>query len=898
MSKRPKQKKANRKPVAATQGAGGCADTPATVLPELESAILQLRGRRSMVLARQLKTEGPVPAERREKLVAAAHEAYVRELLDGGHTGSARDHARSFAGKETGLCRFWALSLQVRLGLVENLETFAEDAAWRERLRLELVDPSDLADCPVVELSTDARAVSNAWQAADRGELQAARELLAGIGRRSLLVDWRLFVQASVAAREGNAEETAAALARIMPGSLAAHLGQALRACLHQDREALAGTELASQLASPPPELVDHAKALSDALLKSRGKSAVLNKSLKTLLVALLSAKRPSAAHLVLASACKDRLDTALLDAAYGAGFPASHVHLCGAMINLPKDEWCSEYDKLLREPGWSPQERGMMRLEQAKDERQALESDACDYYGYDEDEDDEDLESIQAWCREAAGYWPSLREIYATWRWAERLGRAHHADTAETRAFPSDPQAWEHLVRRLAKLAKFKECGKALDSLAALPGTTEACKRLRDHIAFQMVCDAFNRQLPLATLQALASACTNVEPVERIGIAARLWLSAKGNAQKRRFGAELTDLGHPWLAAVSCFQISDEDITVSKLPSKLKQALQANPAAVAGDFLFLVGYADRSRINWQSDTLLKPLLSALADPSVPPQAAHDALYDLLLGSWHDLGVDMITEFRAEVVAITARLLDSGEHPSSVAISAMAFRALLYDAAESNRDESFESIAVRLLRAARQLATDSQTRSIVREVGDKTGLIKRSAVVADDTDEALALWRRQRDIRNDNQFWDHFYEGRKPVLSGRDISAGTIQSQIERIAEALGLPPHGSNKGWDPFNADDADDDEEAFEPPGTRTRWPGKRKKTSSRDRIDLNKCFPNSEMEFEILIAKVVGTGDMNDKNILHDKINASCLSGKAKERLSRRLEGSFGDNGGCPF
>ncbi len=878
MSKRPKKKKANRKPASAT-GPGVRGDTPAAVLPEIESAILQLRGRRGMVLARQLKPEGPIPAERREKLVAAAHEAYVRELLDGGHTGSARDHARSFAGKETGLCRFWALSLQVRLGLVDNLETLIEDATWRERLRLELVEPGDLVACSVAELSTDSRAVMDAWQAVDSANLQSARSRITGIGRRSLLVDWRLFVQATVAAREGNAEEMEAAVARILPGTPAAHLGNVLRACLHQDREALAGTELASRLALPPPELVDQASELSDALQKSRGKSAMVCKGLKAFLGTLLRARRPSAAHLVLASTCKGRLDTTLLDAAYGAGMSGAHIHLCGALINLPKDEWEEEYDKLLREPGWSPQERALLRLEQARDMRQELESEAhdCDWYD-DEDSDDVDEENIQAWCREAAGCWSSLREVYALWSWAERFGRTHHAETAEVRAFPSDPQAWERLVRRLAKLGKFKECGQALVSLAALPGTNEACHRLRGHIDFQKVCDAFTRLLPFATLQSLAGACTDIEPMERIGIAARLWLRAKGNAQRRRFGSELAELGHPWLAAVYCFQLSDEAISVSKLPASLKQALQANPAAVVGDFLLLAGYTDRSRLNWQNDTLLKPLLAALADPGVPPQAVLDALYQLMLGSWHDVGGDMRTEFCPEVVAITARLLDSGREPTPVAVGALACRVLLYDAAEYDRDNLQDSIAVRLLRAARQLATEAHTRRIAREVGDKTGLIRLSAAVTQDAGEALSVWRQQCAIRSRQDFWDHFYKGRKPVSLGHNRFDGKLASQMERIARALGLPPHAAD--------DVVDDEDEVFEPPVTRNPWPTVHGNTSSRDRIDLNKCHPTSEMEFEVLIDKFsLINGKTADARLIR-KIEDSKLSDKAKARLFERL------------
>jgi hypothetical protein len=879
MAKNPKKKKANRQQASAI-GAGGRADAPATVQSELEASILQLRGRRSMVLARQLKPESGVTPQRRETLVAAAHEAYVREMLDGGHTGSALDHARSFAVREPGLCRYWALSLQVRLGLVDNLETLSGDAAWRERLRLELVDPRDLVDCPVADLSTDARAVRDAWNAVDSGDLQTARALIAGIGRRSLLVDWRLFVQASVAAREGNAEEMEASVARIMAGSPAAHLGKMLRACLHQDREALAGTELASQLALPPTELVDQARELSAALQKSRGTSAPLNKSLRAFLGTLLRARRPAAAHLVLASACKGRLDTALLDAAYGAGIPYAHIHLCGVMTNLPKDEWEDEYDKLLREPVWSPQERALLRLEQARDIRQDLESeaDAFDWYGYDDEDEDEDLAHIQAWCREAAGCWPTLREVYALWSWAERSRSTHHAETAETRAFPADPQAWDRLARRLAKLAKFKECEKALASLASLPGTNEACNRLRSHLAFQKVCDAFNRELPFATLESLAGACTEVEPMERIGIAARLWLQAKGNSQRRRFGAELAELGRPWLAAVHCLQLSAGAMTVSKLPSSLKQALQADSAAVVNDFLLLAAYPERSSINWQDNTLLKPLVEALANPGVPPQAVLDALYHLMLGSWHDAGMGMRTDFCSEVVGITARLLDSGEHPTPVAVGALAYRVLLYDAAEYDRDASQDSIAVRLLRAARQLASDEQSRRIVREIGDKTGLIKRSSAVTQDAGEALSVWRHQCTIRSNQDFWDHFCEGRKPVSLGHNQFDGNLASQMERVARALGIPMDASDEDWD--------DEEDEFEPPVSRTPWPAIRGNTSSRNSIDLNKCHPTSEMEFEVLIDKISQINGTKGEALLHRKIEESQLSDKAKARLFERL------------
>jgi len=528
---------------------------------------------------------------------------------------------------------------------------------------------------------------------------------------------------------------------------------------------------------------------------------------------------------------------------------------------------------------------------------RQQWESDPDDYwYEYeDEDDDDEELECIRGWCREAAGYWPTLREIYLHWSWAERFVRTHHAETAETRAFPADPQAWERLVRRLAKLAKFKACDKALASLAALPGTNTLCSRLHNHIAFQKVCDAFDRKLPFAALQSLADVCTDVEPMERIGIAVRLWLRAEGNAQRRRCGAAMADLGHPWLAAVHCYQLSDEEITVSKLPAPLKQALQKKPVAVVDDFLFLAGYTHRNRINWQDDTLMKPLLAALADPGVPPQTVLDALYHLMLGSWHEMGEAVITEFCGEVVAITARLLDTGEHPSSVAVGALAYRVLLYEATGYVRDDSDDSIAARLLRAARQLAADSQSRGIVREIGDKTGLVRQSAVIADDTDEALALWRQQCGIRCEQDFWEHFYSEREPVPPGKNRFGGEVASQIERIARALGMP-HGSDEDedWDDFDDFDAED---GVGTPVTRTPWPAARVNISSRDRIDLNKCYPTSEMEFETLIDKISLMDGATAEALLIRKIEESNLSDKAKARLFERLARTI-EGGGVLF
>src|SRR6056297_3612914 len=121
MGKRSKKKK-SRRPTGKQKSNQS---KPATLAQDIEKTVLQLRGRRSMVMSRKLKQDISIPPEKREKLAAAAHEVFVRELLDGGHTTSAVDHAQSVAKNNPMFCYHWALSLQIKMGLVTDLEALA-----------------------------------------------------------------------------------------------------------------------------------------------------------------------------------------------------------------------------------------------------------------------------------------------------------------------------------------------------------------------------------------------------------------------------------------------------------------------------------------------------------------------------------------------------------------------------------------------------------------------------------------------------------------------------------------------------------------------------------------------------------------------------------------------------
>jgi len=311
-------------------------------------------------------------------------------------------------------------------------------------------------------------------------------------------------------------------------------------------------------------------------------------------------------------------------------------------------------------------------------------------------------------------------------------------------------------------------------------------------------------------------------------------------------------------------------------------------------DFLYLADYNDRTHIQWEHDVLIKALLSALADENVSPKASLNALYHLMLGNWHDSDVEMTTDYRPEVVEITAKLLNSGEEPSAAASAAMALRALLYYAAGGPQEAPKNSIEGRLLRAARLLATDAQSKGIAREIADKTGLSKHSVCDDDDTSEALDLWRQQRAIRQVDQFWTDLYENSTHHTHPAANSLSDPLNPLERIAQALGLPTGELDDDWEDF-----DEEDEPSNMPSFPQRQPApQRRDCASNKRIDLSKCFPASEMEFENLIVSIASLGKPEDINTLREKIETSTLSKNAKKRLKKRLEKPFEDDESFPF
>lgn len=876
MGKRKKKPKNKKKRISGARPAPASRNAP---VEEITTAIMHLRGRRAYALAQKLSNDDVVESAQRERLADTAHEAYVRELLDGGHETSAVEHSKAFLKDFPEGCQRWSLSLQCRLGLVGDAAALYSDANWRERLRRELVDPEDLIDFPLEEVAADARSVREAWRLADENRPREARRRLADVGRRSLLVDWRLFVQAYLAAREGHAAEVEAASRRIQPGTPAAGLAELLPACLKRDGKTLEGSELVGQWFTGPMEFSTLAAAFSKAYGSAGMRKAKV--PFKTLVQALVQAGRPSAAGVVIASVSQDQRSDQIMELAVEAGFPKRLAVL--PVVN-EMSPWLrfENLQETLERFSWPPRERAVLLQYMAREFQRWSLSELGDEPWLEEDDlDDEDREiraRVIRWCRESASLWPELRETYGIWRWAERVGCDFRADQAEVKAFPRDPAAWQRLVYRTAAVAKFREAESAIARLERLHGSESRLPEIKAHLVYQRLVHAFDKQQPPRKLHELAASYTGDDIFERVGIAVRLWLRAQGRKEKRQLGEAMNALGAPWLVSFFSDLLSDQGVSEAGLPAAVRRSLQNDPEAVATDFLALSRRPERFTIVDLRPGLIKSLLKALADARCPLDLATECLRELALKDWHDsqnmlyfTGLDLF-------LAVTGRMLKAGACDAIPSTCALALRAWLYAHGE-NRYEIQHSMAGKLLKAAAVFANDSKTKALVREVADSVRApeaVQVGSPSAKVRAESEALWRRQCAIETKRDFFAHRNEGRvsrKPGLSGLPPDL------IKRLAEIF--QAQGVDGGIDD---DDEDEDEEPDEfPPGTRAG-------RSGAPRIDLSKCYPASELEFENLMNRInlcAHSVRAQDFQTLAHKIQESNLPTNAKERLLRRME-----------
>jgi len=618
----------------------------------------------------------------------------------------------------------------------------------------------------------------------------------------------------------------------------------------------------------------------------TRGKGSIrrVKEPFKTLVGALLAARRPAAANCVMLAVYRVFPGESMIDAGVAAGIPVAQVGLCCMQEDADTESWIYGLPEILRLQAWQPHERAILLLRLAAATRHD-----CEVSQYDDDddywmdaEDDQDRAAVAGWCREVAKLWPELPETYPLWRWAEADRKRCRAEQAETRAFPDKPEAWCRLIRRTAELAMFKGAEKALAALARLPGADAHRPHMEAWIAYCRVIDAFDRAASFDRLVHLAEAYAGADRFEQVGIAVRLWLRAPDRKTRRQYGEAMAALGAPWLVAFFCDYLSETGTAPRALPAAVQRALTEQPGAVAENFLALAQRPERLDIDDLRRGLLTPLLDALAHPDCPIPLTADTLRELVLARWHGCRSEVLFDSRDRFMGITARLLTSGDPPTPAAICALALRALLYSRLIRSYRPSADGPCTELLQAAARLAHGPESRAIIQEVADLVG-VNSSDYLGRDHDAPAAqyeaVWRRQCAIRNESDLNAYSEEERTKRGVNVDIPPNIPAALAELINTMFDtdMPDDFEDddeyEDWEP---DTDDSDNGVFGPPPD----------------IDLAKCHPISEIEFEQLIERTAAAEPAwrrRHDDELKRKIDGSALSEKARERLQRRFEQS---------
>lgn len=146
---------------------------------------------------------------------AAVAEAALRELMEIGKENRFRSLAETIHECYPQWVRHWPLGLQVACRSVPDLAAQLNDPIFVERLRREIWDPMESAWSGHPELRRDADLIIKAWNRTEQRDFAGARRALDGIRRQSVLADWRLLLQANMAAHLQDDAGTKAALQRM-----------------------------------------------------------------------------------------------------------------------------------------------------------------------------------------------------------------------------------------------------------------------------------------------------------------------------------------------------------------------------------------------------------------------------------------------------------------------------------------------------------------------------------------------------------------------------------------------------------------------------------------------------------------------------------------------------------
>jgi len=843
--------------------------TPENLIFEQKQVLREMRGRRASRLGERIFEDLTLEENVRIKSLAAGHEAYLRELISNGHEEQARTRAATLLSKTPDLKNHWALSLQVRWGLTEIC---IDDNSWRMRLRSELVDPSDLLQLDIDGLNVQAATLLEAWDKIEQGKNREALEQLTTIGRRSPLVDWRLFLQILVEQPNGNQTDIENILRRMHPGS-PAH-GAALRA---------ADIKSAENKGPHFNRLVALENRLQHGVLP---KSA--NQTLSQEIRELLKDNRPGLA-VSIASALATSLPTPqefkrflnVLLKCNHKGFSINRVYLRTIYNDAYTNLISPEGLETIHDENWSKAEQVILWTE-------VFQLAKREWTERKMEEDDEDLEYIfdgligplLGECKQRRNIIPDFRELYEFWLWAlnEMNLAKHEALTAYANAFPDDTEILMRTLLGLANEGAEETQAKALSRLEAqLP--PDRFQAFRQTLILNRIRFAFRNNNRPDVLK-WAGAYSGTDLMEQIEVAFFLWrISYRG--KKAKIGKILCDFKLPWLVYYLGF-MQDPSLRVRMLPAGLKRSLSDDPDAVLKGVSQLLE-ADETKVFQITDPqLVEPVAEALehSQTSIEPLRQ---LLPILFMRVHVVD-EMIWDSTSGFLEAFRTLLSGGDNDQALVIGLRLMIPVLEEC--RIKEEATE----RSFRVAWTLA-EEPTRKLLYRIYGKCGFPQRQfpnktapkkMIDAElkmqrkfsDKDQIIRRFAIEETFENSmnpfdfNGNFENKLEKIRQVME--KMSPGEFEEQLNDLANRLGLDPNN------PYGYDEEEDEwEEPIAPRGP----------TASKPYI-FSPHPPTMELEYMRIISEIQATTRGQHRLDAADQLKKICLKSKLGDNARGRI------------
>lgn len=813
-----------------------------------KEALSSLRGRKASTLGAQIFADETLDETVRYQSLAVGHEAYLRELQSRGHTVQMQDKADILISNEPRLTTYWALSLQLRLGLVPDLSERMKDKVWLEKLRAELVDPSDLCGVQEGELGQQADRVMQAWALIEKGDSTAALELLKGVGRRSPLVDWRLFLQVLSSLRRTPTAEVESTLDRMRTGSPA----EAAARALWEKQKSQSGA------------MYRRLKALEDSAEDGRLKPTDYGR-LQSLVRTAVKENRPGLAITVV-SAFSESLKTSKEANRYFSSLERFYTNL------FCKDRICirltsnddpvagllyPEVEHDIRSIKWDSAELGRVWARYFKQFQNRWDQ-------MEEWETDEPLDglllSLLDDCRRVTQSASNCREIYEFWIWAEEeVGWTNtESISAYANAFPDDPRVLKMAALELAKSEEFNRADTCIGQLKKVLNSAGQIKDVEQSILVIRAEQSFLKQ-DTDKVDELAETYSGNALLEQIKMAFMRWRLA-GKGAKRMRGQQLAEFNLPWLVLCIGCEI-DKTFKATMLPAGMKRAMNDDPEAVLQSYLTLLKLDEKKALNLEFTALFKPICEALEQPGISASVLRMVLMALLLRYSEPEEIFWATDGLTDVLTI---LLDRGGDDQ-----AMAILLRIYGLAETDAYIAFKK-AQRSLRVAWTLAESEETRQLVSRIYNKCLFPSDEFPQTAASKKMIqAELNMQRKFKNLGQVADRYF-AHEP-RSGNPFGDIDIE-KLKRILDADCDEDEETELGNNPFS--------DIFEP-----------EPLTSQPYV-FPKYPPTLEFEFESHITNIksstFGTHRIAAATTLKELIEQSpCLSTQAKARLMMKQQ-----------